>query len=463
MCKRGRSYILLLSISVLYTPLYSMETYQPISELFKKALDEDDSIALSTLIPARDTTSPSCHEFCSAFTLETSFQLCTHLAKALEKRNYAFLEDIVVNKILPIAKLAVLVLKRTQKPHLLEKIIPSESLSEQEATTLINLALQTHYYDLFELALKRAPENYFEEHYLHILEQALHTQWAPLVLYLLEKKSDGNIPQLQQLLQEYLIVYTKEKLSENMVYVLLIGGAELHCTSFINIWSKLSQDPQPPQAQATLDLLSLFTHQGINEYRINSNTYLEQQIHNPSLAIADNHSSWRIASLVLSSLKYRIGYHKKLSAHSSPLDSFYKTPINKRNDAKQTMLMWAALFNHKAQAQQLLEKGAHVNARDYKKRTALFYAARYASPELVNLLIHFGACTSLKDIRDKTPLDHALERENLGNALLLLLTLKEKDINRCTEQQIPLENEDPLADTNNLNALRDVLVSSNYP
>lgn len=314
--------------------------------------------------------------------------------------------------------------------------IPSGEFNRDTLTFLFNSAFQAHYEEFVAMLLRIGNFGYSD---IQLFEMALRARW---VEYIVKKYKEfqGNgrawSNEFKNLLGSTLLQYAK-KHDEQMVYLLISLGATINSVVFVaEIWSDLSRNNQPSAAARTYELLRLFNHSGINEYREKGNPFSLYQTIWDSFSFDDTltipHYSWSggyFAHCGAEMLKTLQSLPLRKKRRKKCLLTF-ATPVNKRNDALQTELMFAALFNRIAAVRALLaQNGIHVNAYDAYERTALIYAARYASPEVVKALLLAGAEPRWKDSTKLTALDHAIEANRYANALLLICAMKEKNYN----------------------------------
>ena len=63
-----------------------------------------------------------------------------------------------------------------------------------------------------------------------------------------------------------------------------------------------------------------------------------------------------------------------------------KCVINQKNNANQTALMYASLFNRQEIAKKLIQKGEHVETKDINGNTAITVAKKQYNNEMIKLL-----------------------------------------------------------------------------
>lgn len=81
--------------------------------------------------------------------------------------------------------------------------------------------------------------------------------------------------------------------------------------------------------------------------------------------------------------------------------------IHEKNNARQTALMLASMYNYTDLVNLLIKNGINVNAQDTSKRTALMFAAQAGNPQTVTALIKAGAVINAHDANGKAAIDYA--------------------------------------------------------
>lgn len=94
--------------------------------------------------------------------------------------------------------------------------------------------------------------------------------------------------------------------------------------------------------------------------------------------------------------------------------------VNLKDETGRTLLMYAALRNHKEVAQALLDKGADANARSKTGETALSFAAREGHPEIARALLAKGADVNAEDSSGSAPVVYATQFNHPATLKLLL-------------------------------------------
>ena len=201
-----------------------------------------------------------------------------------------------------------------------------------------------------------------------------------------------------QFLEQYLNDYA-ERYNEQMVFVLLCKGAQCSSIDLVHFWSLLTQHGKPIEAHRVYELLNIFSHSGIQEYRANQLQFHEEIMKKNKLTIP--YAGWCAGYFRQQCIRVLKMCFSKGPGSSLGVDLTCATPLNSRNDAGQSGADIRYSFNHKSMVAFLIDNKAHVNARDCWGRTALFYAVRYASPAMVLLLIMHGAKVSIRDREGK--------------------------------------------------------------
>ena len=112
------------------------------------------------------------------------------------------------------------------------------------------------------------------------------------------------------------------------------------------------------------------------------------------------------------------------SAFSYFQDAVSVRNMNARFDDGQTPLHLAAISNHKAITQYLLNNGADTSSQDSSGATALHEAVRYGNLDVAKLLLNFGANVNAKDNIGKTPIMLIFPTEKLLETYRLLVSYK---------------------------------------
>lgn len=299
---------------------------------------------------------------------------------------------------------------------------------------------------------------------LEILSIVLFAQWNSYAVKFLQKRVEMS-SRWQVILQSVLnraLMEFAQKQDEAMVYFLLHIGAKMDAGRLsVVLRPDLSRAlGNSDKAHGVYQLLCQYTHSGINEYKDNPEAFCKEILNDAQLAIP--YKDWCAAYFYNSACSGAVSLWRALTAKKAETkDMTHATPLNKRNDVNQTVLIFAAFLNRLDDVEMFLAQGAHVNARDYWKRTALFYAARYASPKLVRALINAGAKISLRDADGKQPFEHALATGKIANALLLLFELKKQDNARCIDTCMPL-SEGPLGNSMHSEAWTDLCLDLTF-
>ncbi|QCE43394.1 ankyrin repeat domain-containing protein [Psychroserpens sp. NJDZ02] len=94
--------------------------------------------------------------------------------------------------------------------------------------------------------------------------------------------------------------------------------------------------------------------------------------------------------------------------------------ITRDNDANQSMLHYAANFNHLNLVQLLVENGIDINKGDTYGKTALHIAARKGALLIVKHLIEHGAIIDKKNEENETPFNEAIYNNSIECAEILI-------------------------------------------
>lgn len=105
-------------------------------------------------------------------------------------------------------------------------------------------------------------------------------------------------------------------------------------------------------------------------------------------------------------------------------DAVSSRNIDTRFDDNQTALHYAAIMNHQAIAQYLLEKGAKTDLQDSSGATPLHEAVRYGNLEIAKMLLDSGANVNAQDNLGKSPVMVIMPREKMGATYKLLAAYK---------------------------------------
>ena len=369
----------------------------------------------------------------------------------------------------------------------LVKLLNPHALSAERRIEFILHAATLHYATLFDFLIELEPWHHstaYNPVSMHgckpILEKTLKELWfskAAEIYHVISHKSLNHANELQNILNAFLVSFAEKSIKkrlesdssprinfEAIIYFLLCFGARLTMQQFVAIFSKLEKGVEPVQGHAAYNLLRLFNHSGLSQYckdrhEFMINFFKIEELHIPHVDWGPAYANY----LWQSPLRATRSFYRSFF---SPVCTLYATPINRRNDAGQSVLMWAAILNRLDDLQDMLfNKMAHVNARDYYRRTPLMYAARFGSPEAVRMLLAKGARISVKDVNTRSALAHALETRNYTNALLIIFALKKQDAERRLQQgsKDTQEQKDECTTSKNFNgALNDIFLTYRF-